>query len=703
MVIRFKKVQRILSLLYVLSVLIACQGQVNEKKAEHKYTNALINETSPYLLQHAHNPVNWRPWSEMAFEDAKKEDKLVLISIGYSSCHWCHVMEEETFEDEKVAALMNENFISIKVDREERPDIDHIYQTFIQLIDRDGGWPLNIIALPNGKPLYGGTYHTKEQWGKVLTEINKLYKDSPDKANEYADMVAVGVQEANIITPKENLDGFSKDDLVTGLEEWKPNWDLEWGGDKGREKFMLPVNLNFLLDYALLEDNEVAKAHVKNTLDKMAMGGIYDHVAGGFFRYSTDSEWKVPHFEKMLYDNAQLLSLYSKAYQVFKDPSYQKVVLETIEFLEREMYNGEGGFYAAIDADSEGQEGEFYVWKSEELKNTLKEDYQLFSKYYNIASENAWEDGKHVLFKKIDDSSFASGNGISEDDIDSAKSKWKKLLLSAREDRTRPNTDDKIITSWNALLINGYVDAYRAFGNKDFLQRAKKIFAFLKQNNFSDGELIHSFKKGSKQKNGFVEDYAFFIDAALNLYSATLDESYLDFAQQLNGTANDDFFQESSKMYRYNKDQELISTIIKTNDGVLPSPNAIMAHNLLKLGHIGYDMEYLEKSKSMLSNMAPVIRTDMAGYAKWGQLLLAQTYPYFEIAIVGKNASALAHTFNENYIPNAIVVGSTEPSDLPLLEDRYDEDDTYIYVCQNNTCKLPVKTVAEAVDQIHQF
>ncbi|MFH6604451.1 thioredoxin domain-containing protein [Maribacter algicola] len=689
--------------LFALVFFIACKGQVEEKTTEHEYTNALISETSPYLLQHAHNPVDWRPWSEEALEDAKKEDKLLLISIGYSSCHWCHVMEEETFEDEEVAALMNENFVSIKIDREERPDIDHIYQTFVQLIDQNSGWPLNIIALPNGKPLYGGTYHTKKQWSEVLAKIHQLYKDSPEKANEYADMVATGVQEANIVSPQNDTKGISPDLLAEAVDIWRANWDFEWGGDKGPEKFMLPINLTFLLDYALLTGDEQAKAHVKNTLDKIALGGVYDHVGGGFFRYSTDGQWKVPHFEKMLYDNAQLLSLYAKAYQVFKDPDYYKVVLETIEFLEREMYNGEGGFYAAIDADSEGEEGKFYVWKADELKDILQDDFRLFSEYYNIRPETVWENDNYVLYKEVENVDFAKSNNVSESDMANAGSRWKKSLLDQRMTRVRPSIDDKIITSWNALLINGYLDAHKAFGNTEFLDKAKEIFGYLRQNNYQEKELVHAFKKGSKRNTGFVEDYAFVIDAALSLYGVTLEEVYLDFAYELQETAQKDFFDQASKMFHFNKGHELISRIIKTNDGVLPSPNAIMAGNLLKLGHIGYDLELIEGSEVMLANMAGVMQTDLAGFAKWGQLSMAFTHPYFEVAVVGDQALSLVTAFNENYIPNAIVVGSAEPSNLPLFKDRFDEESTFIYVCQNSTCKLPVKTVAEAIDQMANF
>ncbi len=689
--------------LVLLLFIPSCEEKAKQQSTVHKYTNALANETSPYLLQHAHNPVNWRPWSQEALDEAKKENKLVLVSIGYSSCHWCHVMEEETFEDEEVAKIMNENFISIKVDREERPDIDNIYQTFVRLIDSNSGWPLNVITLPNGKPLYGNTYHTRDQWMQVLSKVSDMYKNDPKKAAEYSDMVAQGIQEVNLIQPSTDFALLNKDALHKSVESWKPFWDLEWGGDQGAQKFMIPVNLNFLMDYALLADDDLVKAHVKNTLDKIISGGIYDHIGGGFFRYSTDARWKVPHFEKMLYDNAQALSLYSKAFAVYNELEYRDKVLETIAFLEREMKHPEGGYYAAMDADSEGEEGKFYIWGEEELKSVLDEDFELFAKYYNIKLEDAWEDDIYVLHKLMKDADFSKENDVSRSVLNSAKKSWKKRLLEARGQRIRPNLDDKIITSWNALLINGFVDAYKAFGQKEHLEKAKAIFKFLMEKSYQNGKLVHSYKEGGRHISGFLEDYAFLADASLNLYGVTLDNSYLDFAQTLMEKAQGQFSDEASGMYHYNKTNELIARIIKTDDGVSPSPNAVMAHNLFVLGHLLYDTDFLEKSKSMLSAMIPSVGESAPSYSKWNTLLLHNTYPFYEIAVVGKSALPLVNNLNQKPIPNTLIVGSLSKSDLPLFKDRYKEDSTFIYVCQNSTCKLPVKTVDEAMVQLRDF
>ncbi|WP_394749445.1 thioredoxin domain-containing protein [Spongiimicrobium salis] len=691
------------SLVFISILFFSCGDENKKQDPNHKFTNALIDETSPYLLQHAHNPVDWKPWSQDALDQAKKENKLVLVSIGYSSCHWCHVMEEETFEDEEIAKMMNENFVSIKVDREERPDVDQVYMTALQLLQGNGGWPLNVITLPNGKPLYGGTYHTKEQWNKVLLDVSRLYNENPEKANEYADRLAEGIQEVNLIQPVTDFEELTQEVLATSVSLWKSAWDEEWGGNTGREKFMLPSNLDFLLDYAVLTNDTATKEYVALTLDKMALGGVYDHVGGGFFRYSTDSFWKVPHFEKMLYDNAQLISLYSKAYKLFKKPMYKKVVLETIAFLEREMKRAEGGYYAAIDADSEGEEGKYYVWTKEELQQLLGEDYELFAAYYTITEAEVWEHGNYVLHRSLDDASFIKNHKFTVSDLEAMKKRSVNALLKARESRIRPRTDDKILSSWNALLINGYADAYKAFGNPEFLERAEAIFDFLKTESFKNNILIHSYKEGGRRTEGFLEDYAFLVNASLNLYGTTLSEKYLVFAQNLHQKTRAEFADKTSGMYRYNKGNSLISKIIKTDDGVLPSPNAVMAHNLFQLGHINYDKDALKEAKSMLSSMISSVKENPANYARWEKLLLHTTYPYFEMAVVGQKAPGIMKDLNARHIPNTLIVGSTQDSDLPLFKNRFDAEDTYIYVCQNSTCKLPVNTIDEAMRQLQNF
>ncbi len=670
-------------------------------KNEHAFTNDLINETSPYLLQHSHNPVDWRPWSQEALDVAAKENKLVLVSVGYSSCHWCHVMEEESFEDLEVAELMNANFINIKVDREERPDVDHIYMTALQLLKGSGGWPLNVITLPNGKPIYGGTYHTKEQWIRVLTDIANRYKADPEEANAYADRLAKGIEEVNTIRPINDFENLTKSTLENSIALWKKDWDLQLGGNKGSQKFMLPLNLSFLLDYAEIANDVQAKTFVKTTLDKMALGGIYDHIGGGFYRYSTDASWKVPHFEKMLYDNAQLVSLYSKAYSIFKDERYKKVVVETLDFLEREMKHTEGGYYAALDADSEGEEGKFYVWELEELKSVLKTDFPLFKAFYKIAPNQVWENGTYIIHESTNRPDFAKIHNLSVSELNENISKWKALLLTARGSRIAPRKDDKLITSWNALLISGFIDAYKVFGNREYLDRALSSFTSV-TNLKSNGELVHTYKDG-KSVEGFLEDYAFLTKAALDIYLVTLDPTYLNIAQRLNTKIQKDFLDPDSGLYRYNSEAKLISKILKVDDGVIPSPNAVVANNLFKLGHIMYDIELLKKAKGMLSSVVPHLEKNAFNYSEWNALFLKTVYPYFEVAVVGEDAKALVAQLNTHDLPNSLVLGSTEASELPLFKSRFVENETFIYVCKESTCKLPVTTVNEALEQLSSF
>uniref|UniRef100_UPI003569298D thioredoxin domain-containing protein n=1 Tax=Zeaxanthinibacter enoshimensis TaxID=392009 RepID=UPI003569298D len=651
-----------LSLLFV-----ACKGDA-EKQEKHEFTNELINETSPYLLQHAHNPVNWRPWSEEALKDAAKEDKLVLVSIGYSSCHWCHVMEEETFEDKEVAELMNKNFINIKVDREERPDIDQVYMTALQLLQGSGGWPLNVITLPDGKPLYGGTYHTKDEWMQVLKEISSLYKDSPDRAREYADKVAQGIQAVNLVSKpasNQNLNTGLLEDIITA---WQPQWDLEFGGQKGRQKFMLPVNLSSLLQYGYLAENNNALAFVRTTMDQMARGGVYDQLGGGFYRYSTDDRWQVPHFEKMLYDNAQLLELYAEGYSLYKEAGYEDVIRATSTFLDREMRHPDGAYYAALDADSEGEEGKFYTWRTEELKEVLGESYGEFATYYGIEGRQPWENNSYILSRPRTDSVFLVNNDLDKQLLERKKTEWKKLLLPARNKRVPPGLDDKIITSWNALLISGFTRAYEALGDPQYLERAIGIFDFLQEYNTKGNQLIHTYKKGSEQEEGFLEDYAYMISAALDLYSVTTEEQYLDYARTLLEISESKFYDKDAGLFRFKDDDELIATIYKTDDGVLPSPNAVMAENLLILGHLDYNKSYLERSVEMLQLILPQLKQSPDLYAKWNTLLLQTVYPFYEVAVVGPDAVKKLNEMKARFIPNAVLVGSVTKSEQALFK-----------------------------------
>lgn len=701
-----KKIWKILIFLLPISFLISCGNDSGKKEKEdgetHKYTNQLINETSPYLLDHAHNPVNWEPWDESAFEKAKTQDKLVIISIGYSSCHWCHVMEEETFEDEEVAGIMNEEFINIKVDREERPDIDEVYMTAINLIKGSGGWPLNVIALPDGKPIYTGTYHTKEQWKDVLSKISASYKENPERAREYASMVAEGIMQSNFVSVEEEPAKLQKKDLTGFVDKWSRNWDQEWGGDIGPQKFMLPSTYGFLLDYALMSDDPEALDHVKNSLNLMGNRGVYDHIGGGFFRYSTDAEWNVPHYEKMLYDNAQLLGLYSKAYRAFNKEEYREVAKGISDFLFDMMESPEGGFYAAIDADSEGEEGKFYTWKRDELEEALDSDFSLFSDYYNLYPEPGTE-GKYIILRSGSDSEFLKKHSLSASDLKAKKENWNSDLLESRDKRVHPAIDDKIIISWNALLISGFVEAYKAFGDKTYLDTAVSIYDFIQEKGMKNGKLIHSYKKGGREVNGFLDDYAYLMSASLELFSVTQNQQYLDFSKRLLGQVEENFSDDNEVFYRYSENDELISPIVKIDDGVLPSPNAVMAENLFLLGHLFYKDEWNQKSKAMLATMQPAIQESPAAYAKWNHSYLKHTFNFLEIAVVGEKAGELSLELEQQYFPNSLIAASTSESDIPLFEERYMAGETYIYVCENRSCKRPVSSVTEAEKLIREI
>lgn len=439
-----------------------------------KYTNELIHETSPYLLQHAHNPVNWVPWSESVFEQAKAENKLVLISVGYSACHWCHVMEHESFEDEEVAALMNKFFINVKVDREERPDVDQVYMTAVQLMTQQGGWPLNCFTTPDGRPIHGGTYFPKDQWMHILRSLQYTFTNEPGKVEEYAKNVHEGVVASELIDAPQKMEDFSETKLTELVQRWSRSFDRQEGGNSRAPKFPLPSNLEFLLDYGIRTDHESVLKHVELTLDKMAMGGIYDQIGGGFARYSVDMLWKVPHFEKMLYDNGQLLNVYSKAYRALKKPLYKRIVDQTIMWLEREMMDGSGAFYSALDADSEGVEGKFYVWKEDELEEVLGADFAWVKDFYEVNQRGYWEEENYILLRTKSDMEFARSQGWSSEEFEQKIKVVNQQLLDHRSHRIRPGLDDKCLTSWNAMTIKGLCEAYKVFGEEEYLLLALK-------------------------------------------------------------------------------------------------------------------------------------------------------------------------------------------------------------------------------------
>lgn len=695
-------------LFFVFCFFLSCDKKQNQKEY-HKYTNDLINETSPYLLQHAHNPVNWKPWNKKVLDQAKAENKLIIISVGYSSCHWCHVMEKESFENDSVAKLMNDNFISIKVDREERPDIDQIYMNAVQLMTGEGGWPLNCIALPDGRPIFGGTYFTKQQWTKALTEISNLYKKDPNKASEYADKLVKGIQESQLIAVNTNAVNFNKTEISASVKSWKEHFDHKDGGLVGQTKFPMPASLQFLLRYSVQNNDKATQNFVFNTMTKMADGGIYDAIGGGFSRYSVDIKWHIPHFEKMLYDNAQLVSLYSEAYLVSKNELYKKTVYETLNFVERELMASNGAFYSSIDADSKNkenklEEGAYYVWDKKELQSLLKSDYLLFQKYYNSNEQGLWENQKYVLFKNQSDKEFAFQNKLTSAQLDSKIKNWKHILLAARNKRPRPHVDTKTLTSWNALMIKGYVTAYRTFKNLHYKEVALKNANFIVDNQMQkDGSLNHNYKDDKSSIAGFAEDYASVVDAFIALYQITLDEKWLNKSKQLTDYAIKHFQDKKSNLFYFATDAStgLIARKMEVVDNVIPSSNSILAHNLFLLGHYYSNDIYSETAQRMLNNIKVNALEAPMEYYNWLDLMLNYTDNYFEVAISGKEAMSKTNQLQSYYLPNILIAGSTKESRIPLLENRFDENETYIYICVNKSCKKPEVDVVTAVSKIN--
>jgi uncharacterized protein YyaL (SSP411 family) len=698
---------RVILIVLILSITIfSCNSSKKDiLNMQHQYTNKLINETSPYLLQHAHNPVNWRAWNSETLQKAKEEKKLMVISIGYSACHWCHVMEKESFEDSTVAVTMNKHFVAVKVDREERPDVDQIYINAVQLMTGSAGWPLNVITLPDGRPVWGGTYFKKDAWINSLEKIEKIYQENPQKLIDYATQLEEGIKSMDLIsvnTNELNFTNFPSDSIV---EKWSDSFDYKYGGPNRSPKFMMPNNLEYLLRHGIQYNNEKLLNYVYVTLDQIAYGGIYDHVGGGFARYSTDSRWHVPHFEKMLYDNAQLVSLYSKAYQITKKPLYKEVVLETLEFIKRKMTNSEGAFYSSLDADSltkegELEEGAYYVFNKNELKLILEDDFSLFSEYYNINSYGKWEKENYVLIRRKSDILITDEFSISQIELEQKKKNWKNKLRAYRDNREKPRLDDKTLTSWNALMIKGYVEAFKTFQIQAYLTEALKSAQFIIENQLqSNGALNHNYKDGQSSINGYLEDYATLIDAFISLHEVTLDEKWIRLSKKLTDYTYENFYNQENSMFYFTskKDEKLVTRSFEYRDNVIAASNSIMAKNLFILSHHLDNEKYLNTSSKMLHNVHPEIETYPSGYSNWLDLTENYKNKYYEIVVVGKDANSKIKELNTSYLPNALVAGSSKESTKPLLKYRYIDDETLIYVCVNNSCKLPVSEASEAL------
>jgi hypothetical protein len=598
---------------------------------------------------------------------------------------------------------MNENFINIKVDREERPDIDMVYMGAVQLMTGQGGWPLNCFALPDGRPIYGGTYFPKAQWINVLTNLADLYATDPNKAYEYAAHLTDGLEQLEI--PKAtNENDFEIETLYKSVNKWKSGFDSEHGGPNRAPKFPLPNNYLFLLNYQYFEDDLTIKKHLDLTLTKMAWGGIYDQLGGGFARYSTDVLWKVPHFEKMLYDNAQLVSLYSQAYKQNKNELYKNIVYETIAFVERELMNLEYGFYSALDADSEGIEGKYYVWQKEELQHFLKEDFEIFADYYCVNDIGYWEDENYVLMRNAEESVIALKHNISTSELQQKIKTCHTTLLNAREKRVKPGLDNKVLASWNGLMCKALTEAYLVFEENKFKNLAQENANYLsKKYCKNNGQLLRVINNNSSI-SGFLEDYAFVIDAFLSIYIVTANEEWLLKAKELADYTLINFYDSKQNTYFFtdSSQEKLVVRKAEWSDNVIPASSSQMAINLHTLSIYFDEDSYHQISESLLKSVIKEIENYGPGYSNWAMLLLQKLKPQTEVVIVGK-------TVNENLValykqspPNVIFALSDKKSDLPLLKNRYVEEQTLIYVCKNNSCLLPSKSVEEALKQIEE-
>lgn len=670
------------------------------------HSNSLINESSPYLIQHAHNPVNWFPWGDEALEKAKKENKPILISIGYAACHWCHVMEHESFEDEETAKLMNDYFVCIKVDREERPDIDQIYMSAVQIMTGRGGWPLNCFALTDGRPFYGGTYFPKKRWQDILVQLHSLYTNEFEKLEEYSHALAHGIVETESI--KLSLDqstDINQDSIHEAVNQWMKSTDPVEGGSNRTPKFPLPNNYLFLLRYGKLANKKEVSDHVHLTLKKMAMGGIYDQLGGGFSRYSTDAIWKVPHFEKMLYDNVQLMSLYAEAYKEKEDSLYKEICKDTANFLIREMESPDGWFYSALDADSDGIEGQYYTWKADELKSILnKDEFDLASRYFNINEHGYWEDNRYILLKKESELLIARSSGKSEEEIKDSISRIKAKMLEKRETKTWPGLDNKMLTSWNGMAIRGFSDMYGIFKEEIFYHKARQIAEFI-VNNMMDGEgrLMHTLRFGKPYITGFLEDYCFVIDGFIALYEASFEEKWLHLAQEICKTAIQDFSDPESGVFWFTslRTPKWLSRQVQIDDNVIPSSNSVMAKNLFYLGTWFCNPEWKSLSEKMLGKFFGEFKRYAPGYSNWGILAMHVTFPYREIMVCGKNAKKNALEIKNKYSPNILFTVAENDSDLPLMEGR-SKRETAFYICLENTCLPPVHDIQEAKKLLNQ-
>jgi uncharacterized protein YyaL (SSP411 family) len=668
----------------------------------HKHTNRLINETSPYLLQHAHNPVDWYPWGDEALQRAKAEDKPILVSIGYAACHWCHVMERESFEDESTAELMNKYFVNIKIDREERPDLDHVYMDAVQAMAGSGGWPLNCFLLPDGKPFYGGTYFppkrafNRPSWKEILEGVHQAYSERKHEMESQAENLTAHLTNANSFGVAASKDQFTEADLKLIATNMLKQGDKQHGGFGAAPKFPQTFTIQYLLRHHHYTKETESLKQALLSLDKMIYGGIYDQLGGGFSRYSTDAEWLAPHFEKMLYDNALLVSVMAEAYQLTKNELYKITIDHTIDFIQREMTSDEGGFFSALDADSEGVEGKFYTWSKAEIEQVLGADSSIFCEFYGVSEDGNWE---HTNILRIQQplEKFAIDRNLNAIELQQTLEKCKQKLFSVREKRIRPGLDDKILLGWNALMNICLCKAYAATLKEDYKQLAVSNMSFLEEKLQKGDRWYHTYKEGQAKIPAFLDDLAYLAMAYIQLQEITGDSDYLLKASYLVAEVINEFSDESQSMFYFTRKGQTDIVVRKKEiyDGATPSGNAVMVHVLLYLAKVFDKPEWEERATSMVTSFRSVINRYPTSFGLWAQQAQLIVHGMAEIAIVGSRSNEFLNELLPLYLPAKLVQTSAKGDDnFPLLRNRLQKN-TLIYHCTNYVCEEPCENIDE--------
>jgi uncharacterized protein len=675
----------------------------------HKHTNRLVSETSPYLQQHAHNPVDWYPWGDEALQRAVAEDKPILVSIGYAACHWCHVMERESFEDEETAAIMNEHFINIKIDREERPDLDHVYMDAVQAMTGSGGWPLNVFLMPGGKPFYGGTYFPPRMafyrpgWKETLLGVHQAYKERKHELESQAENLTAHLTNANAFGMTASKDSFTASDLDLIAENMMKQADTVDGGFGAAPKFPQTFTIQYLLRHYHYTKNEAALKQALLSLDKMIYGGIYDQLGGGFARYSTDAEWLAPHFEKMLYDNALLIIVMSEAYQLTKNELYKETIEHTIQFVRRELMSEEGGFFSALDADSEGVEGKFYTWSKEETDRLLGDEAGIFNEFYDVSAQGNWEH-TNILRIKQPLAEFASGRGIDPLLLHQKLGRCRQVLMVERSKRIRPLLDDKILLSWNALMNIALSKAYAATLNEDYLDLAVANMRFLEEKFRVGSTWHHTWKGGKARVPAFLDDLAYLAWAYIHLQEVTGDSSHLLKAKEIAAGIISDYSDESQVMFYYTPDNQPDIIVRKKEiyDGATPSGNAVMAGVLVYLSKVFDLPEWNERSAAMTTSLRSVITRYPTSFGLWAQLVSGQVSGMDEIAIVGEKAGDFLRELLPVYLPGKVLQASLKGDEnFPLLRNRLQRN-TLVYRCINYVCERPYESIRDLLASLRQ-